>query len=203
MNNLSAKQFFQNYKKFIISITLIVMIAGFLLAILTPVKYRANISLQVFNTNRQDTAEYQYDNFYAIQAAEQLTKTVKAWLANPQIIAQAYQSAGLEYDNNQLPKLIKSISAKQLSPHDLNVSFKSQSENDGKALANSIINEISNQLKQSEKTSKNQPAFELLASNPYVFSEKYNPYLISLIGLFAGLLLAIGLASLREFFKEK
>lgn len=201
--NLSPKQFFMNYRNLIIIITLIVAIGAYLFAILTPVKYRADFSLQIFNTNRQETTEYQYDNFYSIQAAEQLTKTVKAWLANPQIISQAYQSAGLEIDKNQLPKAIKGISAKQLSPHDLSVSVKAQSENDGLALGNSIINEVSNQLKQSEKTAKNQPAFELLASSPFVFAKKYNPYLLSLIGLITGFLLAIGLSSLKEFFKDK
>src|SRR3989304_5680738 len=78
----------------IIAIALIVGILSVLIAQFLPAKYDASVALNVIRVNREETSDYQYDGFYAIQASNLFAETIVSWLETPAVVKENYEQSG-------------------------------------------------------------------------------------------------------------
>lgn len=192
-----------DHKGTIIASLILVGVFAFIFALLIPKSYDATISLSIHRINREETEDFQYDNYYAIQAAELLTNTVVNWLATPDIALAIFDKAGVAVDVEGFAKLSRKFRARQLSSHVARVEFRYKDYDGAIKLANSLVEVIRDKVKEIEKTSKNLPSFDLQASSPIVLQHKINPLLAGTLGLVCGLFLGIGLAFLFEYLKKE
>ena len=81
----------------VVGVTLLGSLAGFLAsAFLQDVVYDTSISFAVNRTSRQETTDFQFDGYYAIQAADLFSKTIVSWFSTPSILLEMYRNAGIE-----------------------------------------------------------------------------------------------------------
>lgn len=167
-----------------------------------PMAYESLVSFSIQKVNRQDTVEFQYDNYYAMQASELLGNTVVGWLEAPDTIANVYSQAGLTPEPEELNSLVKKIKAKQISAHLVSVRFSQSSYDRANKVATSLSEVITNKVETVETTSAKNNSFTVVASEPVITEKKYNSATVTLIGLICGALLGVGIAFGREYLKE-
>ncbi|MFH1509018.1 MAG: hypothetical protein ABIE68_02550 [bacterium] len=200
--NISPQKFFKQYAWFIIISIVVVLIVAILLTVVPEPKFKTTISMSVYRTERTDNQDFQYDNYYAIEASELMVKTMKSWLANPDIVADIYNQEGFEKGGHEVLKLAKGIKTEQLSPHTLNVNFISDTEDEALKVASKMKTEMETLISEAEKNSTETQAFSLQTTDPFTVENNYNPYMVAVISIIAGFLLATGLALIKEFFSN-
>lgn len=192
-----------DYKVLVVVCVVLVGLLAFIFAWLTPKSYDAALTLSVHRINREKTEDFQYDNYYAIQAAELLCNTVVNWLATSDVALSIFDKADIAPDVEGLAKLSRKFKARQLSSHAARVEFRYKDQEGANKLATSLINVVQDKVKNIEKTSKDEPSFGIQASSPIVMEHKIDPLLASVCGLVCGLFVGIGLAFLFEYFKKE
>lgn len=164
--------------------------------------YNATLVLSVHKVNRQDNKNYQYDNYYAILTSELLGNTIVGWLETPNIIYEIYDRAELTPQPEEIDRLVRQIKAKQISSHSVRVAFDQTDRGRAEKLSGSLVEVVKDKIAEVEITGDNKNAFEIIASSPIISEKKYDPVLITIIGLVSGLLIGIGLSFIFEYFKE-
>ena len=200
----------KNYLKVIsdhkVVVIVCVILVGLLASIFTqlvPKSYDATLTLSVHRINREKTEDFQYDNYYAIQAAELLTDTIVNWLATPDVAIAIYDKAGITPDVEGFAKLSRKFRARQLSSHVARVWFNYKDQEGTDKLAASLVGVVQDRVKNIEKTFQNKPSFGIQTSSPIVVQHKIDPILAGVCGLVSGLLVGIGLAFLFEYFRRE
>ena len=158
--------------------------------------------MSVHKVNRQDVKNFQYDNYYAIQASELLGNTIVGWLESPNIIFEIYDRAELTPQPEEVDKLARQMKAKQISSHSVKVAFNQIDRERSEKLSGSLVDVIKDKVNEVELTGNDKNSFEIISSNPIISEKKYDPVLITIIGLISGLFIGIGLGFMFEYFKE-
>jgi len=169
---------------------------------LKPASYEALVSFSVQKVNRQSTNDFQYDNYYAIQASELLGNTIVGWLESPDLIASVYRQAGLTPKDEELNNLVRGVKAKQISAHLVQVKFKQTSADRARKVAESLITVMTGKVQNLEVTADQKNSFALSAAEPIIAEKKYSPAVTTLLGLVGGLFLGGGIAFGRAYLKE-
>ena len=114
----------RDYLKIVKSNKILIFVCAILCGLLAlifsavkPVSYETSIAFSIQKVNRQDTAEFQYDNYYSIQASELLGNSIVGWLESPEIIREVYQAADVTVETEDLNSLARGMKAKQISAH--------------------------------------------------------------------------------------
>ena len=186
----------------IISIAIIVAIASVLIIKALPQKFDASVSLNIARVNREETPDYQYDGFYAIQASNLFADTVISWLETPATVREIYQQSGVDTNAMSLSAFSSRFSAKKMSSQNVVVRFSSKNEQEMKKMSASLVSIISKKAQDSLQTAKNQPVFELKAADPLIVRREYDAALVALAGFLTGLVLGVLWALGKNYFDE-
>ena len=100
-----------------LGIILAALVSGALFYFFQPIKYRAELVLNVTRTGQVKTADYQFDDFYRLQADERFADTVVRWLETERM--QNDIRKGAKIADNQ----IFSLTAKRLSSQMIDVNI--------------------------------------------------------------------------------
>lgn len=188
-------------KLLIIAFALVIGLVSLIVSFFLPSKYQADISLTVHRINRENTSDFQYDNYYAVQASEYVSNTLVSMFAMPSIVSEIYKEAGLE--EISVNQAIKSIKARQLSAHLVSVTVKLKNEEESRKVADSISKIISEKISKVEVTNMGKNSFAVEFSEPIVTRKKIDPVVILISGFVAGFLAACGFVFLKHYFSSK
>lgn len=192
-----------SYKWVVITCLILAGLLSFIFTQWLPVSYDSILTLTVHRVNREETKDFQYDNYYAIQATELLGNTVVNWLATPDVALAIFDKAGVKADVEGLAKLSKKFKAKQLSSHVASIEFRYKDQDGANKLSAALVDVVQEKVKNTEETAQNNPSFEIQASKPLIVQHKIDPILASVCGLVCGLFIGIGLAFLFEYFRKE
>lgn len=189
--------------KITILITVIIcLVLSIIFSLVKPEEFEASVLLSIHRVNRQITSEFQYDNYYSIQAAEYVGNTVVGWLQTKAVITEIYKRAGLEKEFQETLLPLRKFRPKQISSHLVKVRITSNSPEKARKLSAALISVIQEKVKALELTPDNRNSFEIKADESIIDSKKYSPFLVAPISIIAGLFLGIGLAFLFEYLKK-
>lgn len=97
---------FRRYRRVFLGAVVLCIALGFLAQALQPVRYGAEITMNVARLGARATSEYSYDDFYRLQADERFADTVVRWLESPRIVGaiarEARVSEGISFDAGRL-----------------------------------------------------------------------------------------------------
>ena len=199
----------QNYLKIIGSHKTLIFICAVLCGVLAlifsalkPVSYETLIAFSIQKVNRQDTSEFQYDNYYAIQASELLGNTIVGWSESPAVIREAYQAVDLTVSEDDLNALAKGVKAKQISAHLVQIKFSQPDRDRASQVATGLIAVIKKRAEEVEQNAADQNSFLITAAEPVVMEKKYGPATLALAGIICGLFVGVGIAFGREYLKK-
>lgn len=192
-----------SHKKLILLIIILCGILSFIAAKVIPTTYTASTLLLVHRTNKIETKDFQYDNYYSIQATEAVGNTVASLLQSPELILEIYKKAKLENTIKNISSDVKKFRPKQISSHLIRLRVTTQNSQDSEKLIKAGVEVLQNRISQLETNYDKKGSFEISAENPIVFANKYSPLTVTILGLICGLFLGIALAFLFEYFREE
>lgn len=169
---------------------------------LQPVRYTTILSLHIARSGSgTQTNEYQYDDFYRLQADERFADTVVRWLSSPRIVADIYKETGRDMSVPAEHTLGNVFSAKRLSSQYVEVRFTTSTQEIAETLTNSlekILNQRTADL--NSEASQNNNWFRIIVEKPVIYPY-YIPWTKILLGsLLVGTILAMWGVGLRAYF---
>ena len=188
-------------KWLVIGLSLIAAIIAYTLSYFKPVVYDASVSFAVNRINREATTQYQYDGYYAIQASDLVSQTVVSWFSTPSVVKEIYAKAGINPTFNSLDKYATLFNTKKYSGQNIGVKFTEKEESAAEKVTQAAVDVISQKVLDLNKSSEAKALFEAVPSPAVIVAAKPNIILNTIIAFLAGLLVALFLVYLIDYFK--
>lgn len=168
---------------------------GSALAMSLPESTKVSLSFTVAQQSRQATADYTYDGYYGLRAAELVSDTLISWLASPSVVKDIYAESGHPIsDKEALSVAGRSFRAKKSSSQNVMVSFSAPNESISADLAASTSKILSERAEHLVLSADGSSLFNVTASTPVIAEAGVEPRAAGLagfiVGAFLGLLIA-------------
>ncbi len=183
------------------ALTLVSMVAALVFSLLRPSYFDASLSFSINRTSRQETAEYQYDGYYAIQAADLFSQTVMSWLMTPSVLLEIYQTAGINPNISSLEELSSRFKTRQYSAQNIVVRYKERDFSSSENIGTAITNIIQEKSQVANQDADQKSLFSVVGSKPVIVEREPAIALNTLIGLVAGLIVSLLAAYVLEYIR--
>jgi capsular polysaccharide biosynthesis protein len=190
----------QNSKLFW-SITLLIIAGSFAYFIFKPVSFGTSLTLNITRKGSQETPDYKFGDFYRLQADEKFAETVVEWLKSPRTVADIYSEAGINPNEFSLKQLTKSLKPEKLSSQIVAVNFSAANPESAGKISKSIFEIISRNTENLNKNQNEKTWFEVLAQDPVILKEKFDPFVVLVISLAAGIFAAFWVVLVAHYLK--
>lgn len=186
-------------KSLILGITILVVLLSLVFNIFQPTRYQVFLEVETKRINRPATPDYQYDEYYAIEAANLITETINSWFQSKNFSQRIFRLAG--FDEDQLPKPQRFWGTKKLSAQNLEIKIRADNKNTAEELAKIIQKEIETKVSQLNLDQEGRPTFQTdieIGPSEVVKTNLLNLILASLAGgVFLGIFLSLALYYLK------
>lgn len=201
---MELKEYFQIIKKNIkifFLVVILTIIGSFSYFYLQPVSFETSLILNITRLGTQSTQDYQYDDFYRLQADERFAQTVSQWLKSPRIVADILNKAGIDTKNFTLDNLSEIISAEKKSSQIVSVSFIFSNQELAKKMSIEIIKTVSQNTDKLNEEQKQMNWFKILAEDSIIVESRPNYKIVFLASFLAGIFLAFWMVMLKHYFE--
>ena len=177
----------------------VTVLTTWITASVQPTRYAVTQSFAINRADRQTTPDYQYDGYYALQAADLFAQTVVSWFQTPPILQQMYSEANLSIDAptaNDLPGRFK---VKKYSAQNIVVRYQESTPERAKTLAGAIKKDLEQRASGLNQSADGHSVFAVVGQEP-TYNDARPPMMILMAGAFilsAGF--AFLLAALRQY----
>lgn len=189
-------------KNIIIACIVIGLAGALAFSFLKPVSYDASISFSINRINRQETTEYQYDGYYAIQASDLFSQTVMSWFMTPSVLLEIYDYAQIDPQIKSLTDLTSRFKTKKYSPQNIVVKYSERDEDTASKIADAIVSVVEQKAAVANQTSDQKALFDVQGAKPVIVKNEPIIWLNTIVGFLAGLLFGFCLSYLLTFFRE-
>lgn len=194
-------QAMSRYRGFLMSFVLIVALSTFFFSLLAEPQYVASLSFTVNRINRQETADYQFDGYYAIQASDLLSQTLLSWFLTPSVLLEIYQRAGLDPHIDSINELTGRFRARKFSPQNLVVNFSELDPVSAEKLAQAIGEVVKERAHALNQTSEGQAIFEVVPATPVIVKTEPNIILNTVAALASSILIGLALVAILRYLR--
>ena len=178
-------------------------LVGAALASALPSRVKASLSFTVAQQARQETADYAYDGYYALRAAELISDTMISWLSTPSVVKEIHAAAGLDLsDEEAFAAAGRAFRAKKYSSQNVVVSFTAPDEASARKLASAASDLLAARTAGLTLTAKGDSLFHVTASAPVVAPAAASPRAAAAAGASVGAFLGLALAYLARTKKD-
>jgi hypothetical protein len=168
---------------------------GAAFAAAVPARAKVSLSFTVAQQSRQETADYAYDGYYALRAAELVSDTVISWFSTPSVIRDIHAEAGLGLsDEEALAAAGRAFRARRYSGQNVVLTFSAADADEARALADAAAKIASAKADALALTSKGETLFRVSASAPVIAAVKADPRAATAAGLSVSAFLGYALA---------
>ena len=189
----------QNYKLILI-ITVLTGLFSFIFSVIQPTKYETSLSLLISKNKTQQTDDFKYDGYYALQASEIMADSVEQWLKSPEVVSAVYQRTGINSDFRNIKSYGKKFTAKKMSSQYVEVKFKTATREEAEKISAAIIKIINDKAEALRKNSEREVSFLISGENPVTVENNPDIFLNLFIGLISGLALGIFIVFGKRYF---
>lgn len=192
------------YKLIFWSIVILCALSALIWTKIQPKSYLASNTYTVNKTSallQKDASFYQFENYYNVQSSGLFSQIVTNWFESPSLVKEIYENAGIPVPAVSQKKLSKTFKAIREEPATINVSVTGSDKEELITLLNSASEVLQQKTNGMSKNSEN--VYELAKFTPIVNDNSPNLILNTIIGLFAGIFLAIILAMGLDYFKSE
>lgn len=191
----------KKFKLFLLTIA-VVIAAVFLYFSLLPVSYSASLTLNITRVEVQKSSEYQFDDYYRLQADEKFAETIVQWLKSPRVVTDIYADAGVDTHDLSLRRLSKSFKADKMSSQIVLVTLKEKSAEEAKKVSSALVKVVEENTEALNKNQKEETWFEIVANDPVIIQDKVSPALAAFASLLLGIFLAFWVVLLVHYFQS-
>lgn len=187
---------FKKEKNVISSAVLLVLVLTLAFSGLKGVSYENDMLLLISRSGTQNTADYKYDGYYAVQASDIFADNVSQWLASASVASEIYIRAKEESEMKTLKNFSKVFKADKLSSQYVRVRYQTKNKETAISLAHAITDVLQKKADLLSASSAEQIGFKVIYSDPLSIESKsdflLNGVLAIIGGMFLGILMALG-----------
>lgn len=189
----------------LIVITLLFGVVAYLFTSFQKPTYQSSIAIEISRIpalSQSQVDYYQFDNYYTSTVAAQLATNISDWIISPSTVTEVFQKAGYPLPTSDLKGLTKvfTVSKKQESSSVITASYSSLDQSQAEkviAAAGEAVKENIDEYNKTESAGK----FLARASDPVVIANPKKTVLNTVIALFLGFVISLGIISLKEALK--
>lgn len=192
----------QRNLRLLITAVVLGAIVLFIFAEAYPVSYKAIVTMYIQRVPEKVETVYNYDGYYAGQAAESYTDTVKGLVGTMDITKRAAEIAGLPTDAIFIKNLAKKIKIAKSAPQLVEVTVTLGDREQAKKLALGLAQAASERARLLNQEGDKNLTINIINPDPLVEKSVFNPYLFSLLGALIGFLLALSFVCFRDYLRN-
>ena len=151
---------FRRYRALFLGIVTLFVVTGLAFQLLQPVRFSAEITMNVARSGIRVTSDYSYDDFYRLQADERFADTVVRWLESPRIVGdiarEARVSEGVSFD------------AGRLSSQVIRIRYTMRDEVAAKRIATAIFTVLNRETESLNQNRSEDGWFALVGETPAI-----------------------------------
>lgn len=163
-----------------------------------PRSIDTSIAFAVNRVNREATLDYQYDGYYALQAADLYAQTVVSWFLTPGLVRDIYTKAGLPLSARSLADYTGRFRTKKYSAQNIVVRFSEPSEARARTVAAAVVSTLQERTASLNETVDRKSIFVLEATDPVITSQRPPVATAGTVGALGGLLLGVLAGAFRD-----
>ncbi|OGY78689.1 MAG: hypothetical protein A3B74_04930 [Candidatus Kerfeldbacteria bacterium RIFCSPHIGHO2_02_FULL_42_14] len=190
----------KNYKKFIVSFTVVVIAGAAIIAWAMPERFKTSVAFAINRGEVQQTTDYQYDGYYVLRAAELYAQNIVSWFLTPSFLVEVYEKAKIPPEITNLERFGNRFKTKQYSPQNIVVTFTVNDRTTAEKLAQSIIATVEEQASAFGQ-SVEKDLFMVVGSQPVIVNDQQPAWLIILVGGILGLIVSFILVYIHRYLK--
>jgi hypothetical protein len=165
-----------------------------------PIAFDVSMPVEIARMGQEKTPDYQYDQYYRLQADEKYAETVSQWLKDPSIVNEIFSRAGIATGSKwSLRSFSKAFSAEKLSSNYVQVKFSVPLKENGEKITAAIRQVLEEKNQEINKQSKAENWFELVFGGAVLVQSRINFLVVLILSMIGGLLLAIFSTLVKEY----
>lgn len=182
-------------------LTLVFVAIGVTTAVVltTPEQTGVSISFAINRTNREATDQYQYDGYYALQAADLFAQTVVSWFNTPSVLREVYEQAKLDPEIKSLSSLPSRFSVRKYSAQNIVVKLTERTPERADKLASALKQVMEDKANRLNKTADGKSIFEIVGGTAVTAPVRPNLLLMVGIATVLSFALALFVAATRHY----
>lgn len=201
MTFVEHKELLRRHRWLLIVLTLAVGAAAYLFTALSPTTHKASISFAVNRINKQETAEYQFDGYYAIQASDLFSQTVVSWFYTPSVLLEIFERAGFDPQITSLERFTSRFKTRKYSAQNIVLTFQERERAVTEKIAQAILDIVKERGSSLNQTADRKALFEIVGSKPVIVEQKPPLVLNTVLGLVLGFCFSLAVVYLVRYFK--
>lgn len=186
----------------IVTVMLVATVTTYVVTAIRPIRSGVSTSLAVNRINREVTPDYQYDGYYALQAADLFAQTVVSWFRTPAILQEMYLKANLDPQIKSVDSLPSRFRVKKYSAQNIVVRFSETNDDRARRLSAAIGEVMTERAEALNQNVENKSLFAISASQPVIAPERFNPWVAAAAALVLSFGLALGLVAFRHYLRS-
>jgi capsular polysaccharide biosynthesis protein len=206
---MEIKEYFQILRRnwiLIVATIIVFCLVAFFVTEKQPYNYQSSSAIEIIRYQSQSQADvpyFQYNNYYANQAAAAVSDNIIGWLSSASTVAEIYQRAGYPLPAASIRALSKTftIQKKIGTSAVIDVSYSSKNQEQAITLIKTASEVVKERVEQQNK-SDTSSILSVRVNEPVSIAEPKPTGLNTSIAGFAGLLVALGIVSIREALKK-
>lgn len=168
-----------------------------------PVRYGVSESFAINRINRQTTTQYQYDDYYALQASDLFAQTVVSWFSTPSVLQEAYLAANLDPNIDSVNSLPSRFRVKKYSSQNIVVRYTESTSERAAKVAQGIRSVMEQRTTVLNQSAEGKALFEIVGSTPVIAPVKVSPLLAGTIAFIAMAAISMLLAVTRFYLMQE
>lgn len=174
------------YRMTFITIWIVVISLGLISVSLIPEQYRATFSIDITrDVQEEGIQEYEYDQFYRLEADDRFGKTIVQWFKDAAITNEIYAVAQKTGESFKDHKFKTKFRAEKLANSYVKVTFSSSDQKDIQPIFLGVKKVMKGKTTEFNGGFNKQNSFKLIFNGPTIENVKI-PFIPLLIGLIGG-----------------
>jgi capsular polysaccharide biosynthesis protein len=159
-----------------------------------------NLTLNVTRLGSDKTTDYQYHDFYRLQADERFADTVVRWLESPRMVSDIYESAQVNVDTASDRTLSHALTAERLSSQVIQVTYNAENALVARKISQSLIDKVNTEAGALNKDQQEVSWFVVVGSDPVIRDGRFGLMLALVVSFVLGFFVGFWVVLFRHYF---
>lgn len=183
----------------LVIIALVAVLTTYIFTLKKSDVYEASASILVTKKLQSNTSDYQFDQYYAIQASSLYADTIANLFKDPTNIIDIYNKANLQLPTDKTKSLPKLISTKRIPPLTIVVSLTDKDQDVARALITRSMDFVRTTTNNWAREKVNSD-FALTFNEPLISKANRNITTNTILGFLVGIVIGLATVFGAEFF---
>ena len=165
--------------------------------------YESHFSYVVSLSQREESEEFQFDGFYALQATDLFAATLTSWIQTPEVIVAAHERVGLELPSNNPRALTRIVRAEKTAPQLVQVTVRGDNPTEGLVLVQGLQAVMDERVDEYHDQGIPALAFRIVAGDAWQGHTDIARGIIVIATFIAILFIGVNVVLLAETFRQE